>query len=66
MTDQVNHTYTRFVGFRAPDDFTARLERFSLQLGRRKSDVVRYLLVNCLNAYEGNTDAIAKISQEMY
>lgn len=66
MQEPLNSTYTRFLGFRAPDDLAARLDRFSHQLGRRKSDVIRYLLVRCLNAYEQDGDAIAKLRQEMY
>jgi hypothetical protein len=58
--------YTRFIGFRASDDLNVRLERFSGTLSRRKSDVIRYLLLSCLNAYEGDSDAIAKIRQELY
>jgi hypothetical protein len=58
--------YTSFVGFRTSDDLNVRLQRFSAVLGRRKSDVIRYLLVSCLNAYETDRDAIAKIKQELY
>jgi hypothetical protein len=43
-----------------------RLDRFSGALTRRKGDVIRYLLLSCLNAYEGDPDAIAKIRQELY
>lgn len=58
--------YTRFVGFRTDSDLHARLERFSRSLGRRRSDVARYLLLSCLNNYEGNREAIEKIRQAMY
>jgi len=58
--------YKRFIGFRASDDLHARLVRFSNQLGRNQSDVIRYLLVGCLAAYEADRDAIAKIRQELH
>ena len=66
MTSQSAKVYNRIIGFRASEDFEARLERFSHVLGRQKSDVVRYLLVSCLNAYEADRDAIAKIRQALY
>ena len=59
-------TYPDYIGFRASQDLNARLNRFSRALGRRKSDVIRYLLVGCLKAYEADKDAIAKIKQELY
>jgi hypothetical protein len=55
--------YNRFVGFRAPGDFSLRFERFSKTVGRSKSQVCRYLIATCLSAYEGDKDAIAKIRQ---
>ena len=58
--------YNRVIGFRASEDLEARLERFSHVLGRQRSDVIRYLLVSCLNAYETDRQAIAKIRQELY
>jgi len=66
MTPAPTSIYTKFVGFRTDSHFHDRLEGFSQTLGRRKSDVVRFLLINCLNAYEGDREAIAKIRQEMY
>jgi len=66
MTTELVNVYNSFVGFRTSDDLNARLQRFSTVLGRRKSDVIRYLLVSCLNAYETDRDAIAKIRQELY
>lgn len=66
MNQSQSSVYTHFVGFRTDDRLHDRLQGFSAVLGRRKSDVVRYLLVNCLNAYEGDREAIAKIKQEMY
>jgi hypothetical protein len=58
--------YPRIVGFRASEHLDIRLRRFSSAVGRHRSDVIRYLLISCLNAYEANTDAIAKIRQELY
>jgi hypothetical protein len=66
MTTEPVNVYNSFVGFRTSDDLNARLQRFSVVLGRRKSDVIRYLLVSCLNAYETDKEAIAKMKQELY
>jgi predicted DNA-binding protein len=66
MTTEPINVYNSFVGFRTSDDLNARLQRFSTVLGRRKSDIIRYLLVSCLNAYETDREAIAKIRQELY
>jgi len=66
MTSSPLNVYSSFIGFRASEDLNARIDRFSHALGRRKSDVIRYLLVSCLNAYETDRDAIAKIRQELY
>ena len=66
MTSQSVNVYNKVIGFRASGDLEVRLERFSRVLGRQKSDVVRYLLVSCLNAYEADRDAIAKIRQALY
>ena len=66
MNDEELNVYTDFIGFRAPQDLSARLERFSRALGRRRSDVIRYLLISCLSAYEADRDAIAKIKQGLY
>jgi predicted DNA-binding protein len=63
---QPERIYSRFVGFRASEDLNSRLDRFSAALTRRKSDVIRFLLLSCLNAYEGDPDAIAKLRQELY
>jgi predicted DNA-binding protein len=61
-----NTIYSRFVGFRAPQEMSDRLDRFSLALGRHKSDVIRYILGRSLTAYETDTAVIARIKQEMY
>lgn len=66
MNTESTPVYTRLVGFRTTDELDRRLRRFSIVLGRRRSDVIRYLLVSCLNAYEANSDAIAKIREELY
>jgi predicted DNA-binding protein len=58
--------YDSFVGFRASKDLHDRLDRFSGAVGRRKSDVLRFLIVRCLNAYESDAVAINKIKQELY
>ena len=58
--------YKKFVGFRASDELHARLAHFSNALGRHQSDVIRYLLISCLNAYEADKDAIAKIREELH
>jgi predicted DNA-binding protein len=66
MTQTAPRIYSRFVGFRTSEELNFRLERFSEALTRRKSDVIRYLLLSCLNSYEGDDEAIAKIRQELY
>jgi len=66
MTDKSLRVYSKFVGFRVSDDLHVRLARFSRVLGRHQSDVIRYLLISCLNAYETDGDAIAKIRQELH
>jgi predicted DNA-binding protein len=66
MNAQPTTVYNHFIGFRASDDLHARLESFSRALGRQKSDVIRYLLARCLNAYEGDGEAIARIRRELY
>jgi hypothetical protein len=65
MTQPQEHIYSHFVGFRAPSDFKLRFERFSTTVGRSKSQVCRYLIAQCLSAYETDKDAIAKIRQEI-
>jgi predicted DNA-binding protein len=65
MSELEERIYCRLVAFRAPDEFSLRLERFSKSVGRSKSQVVRYLIGQCLNAYEGDKDAILKIRQEI-
>jgi predicted DNA-binding protein len=57
--------YRRLVAFRAPDEFSLRLDRFSESVGRSRSQVARYLIAQCLSAYEGDKDAIMKIRQEI-
>jgi hypothetical protein len=59
------HIYNKFLGIRAPQDFVARFELFSKQVGRSKSQVCRYFLARCLSAYETDKDAMAKIRQEI-
>ena len=66
MTSRSANVYNKVIGFRVSEDVEVRLERFSRALGRQRSDVIRYLLVSCLNAYEANGDAIAKIRQVLY
>ena len=44
MTQAPQSIYTRFVGYRTDNCLHDRLDGFSAVLGRRKSDVVRYLL----------------------
>jgi predicted DNA-binding protein len=45
MSDRTFHVYKRLVAFRASDELHARLAQFSKALGRRQSDVIRYLLI---------------------
>jgi hypothetical protein len=66
MNSESPVVYDKFIGFRASADLHARLARFSSALGRHQSDVIRYLLINCLSAYEADRDAIAKIRQELH
>ena len=65
MPQPESRIYSRFVGFRASEELNSRLDHFSTALTRRKSDVIRFLLLRCLNAYEGDEDAIAKMRQEL-
>jgi hypothetical protein len=58
--------YDQFIGFRAPNDLNSRLERFSTRLGRRKSDTIRYLLINCLRSYENDEGAIRSMREQLY
>jgi metal-responsive CopG/Arc/MetJ family transcriptional regulator len=66
MASKIPTVYNRFLGIKVPDDLAERLDRFSRSLGRQRSDVIRYLLVSCLNAYEGDRTAMAKIKQELH
>jgi predicted DNA-binding protein len=66
MNETPQCIYKRFVGFRLTDEMDTRLHNFSSALGRRKSDVIRYLLLSCLNAYEADREAIERIRQELY
>ena len=65
MNQTQDNIYNRFLGIRVPEDFLTRLELFSRQVGRTKSQVCRYFLSQCLSAYETDKDAIAKIRQEI-
>ena len=66
MTSTNDRIYRTFVGFRAPPEFNDRLKRFSVAVGRHKSDVIRYLLGRCLAAYEADNAAIEKIKRDFY
>ena len=63
MKEQQERIYRRLIGFRAPDEFALRLDRFSQSVGRSRSQVARYLIGQCLSAYEGDEGAILKIRQ---
>lgn len=63
MKEPEERIYRRLVAFRAPDEFAFRLDRFSKDVGRSRSQVARYLIGQCLSAYEGDKDAILKIRQ---
>jgi hypothetical protein len=65
MNGSPDTIYNAFIGFRAPEDFLARFLRFSDNVGRSRSAVARYLIAQCLNAYETDRVAIAKIRQEI-
>lgn len=65
MNHEDERIYNRYIGIRAPHDFLQRIELFTSRVGRSKSQVCRYLLARCLAAYESDTDAIAKIRQEI-
>jgi hypothetical protein len=65
MNEHQDHIYNAFIGFRAPDDFLGRFVQFSDNVGRSRSAVARYLLAQCLNNYERDKVAIAKIRQEI-
>ena len=64
-TEEPEHIYNSFIAFRASNDFFERFQRFSKDVGRNKSVVARYLIAQCLSAYEADKDAIAKIRQEI-
>jgi predicted DNA-binding protein len=66
MKPTTERIYSSFVGFRAPPEFNDRLQRFSVALGRHKSDVIRYLIGRCLTAYEADSAAIEKIKRDLY
>ena len=66
MNHTEEHIYNSFIAFRASTDFLERFQRFSKDVGRNKSAVARYLLGECMNAYEGNKEALTKIRQELY
>jgi hypothetical protein len=57
--------YNAFIGFKAPEDFLERFERFSAVVGRNRSAVARHLLARCLSSYENDKIAIAKLRQEI-
>jgi hypothetical protein len=57
--------YNAFIGFRAPDDFLRRFLLFTNNVGRSRSAVARHLIAKCLNSYENDKVAIAKIRQEI-
>jgi predicted DNA-binding protein len=65
MKEPDERIYRRLVAFRAPDEFALRLDRFSHNVGRSRSQVARYLIGQCLSAYEGDKDAIMKIRHEI-
>lgn len=66
MTARPNYIYTDNVCFRSTPDLNARLIRFSTVLGHDKSHVIRFLLTQCLRAYEADAEAIARIREELY
>ncbi len=66
MSAESIRVYEKVVGFRVSNDLHARLAQFSRALGRHQSDVIRHLLTSCLNAYEADRNAIAKIRQELH
>ena len=65
MNDSSNITHNTFVGFRAPDDFVVRFNRFSKTVGRNRSAVARYLIGQCLNAYEDDPASMIRIRNEI-
>jgi predicted DNA-binding protein len=65
MKEPDERIYRRLVAFRAPDEFALRLDQFSQSVGRSRSQVARFLIGQCLNAYEGDKDAIMKIRQDI-
>ena len=66
MTTRPNHIYTHNVCFRSTPELNTRLARFSATLGYDKSHVIRYLLTQCLRAYEADAEAVARIKEELY
>ena len=60
------NVYTEFVAIRVDREFKERLKNFAKSVGRSQSDVVRFLLSQCLNSYENNKQAISRIRHEMH
>ena len=58
--------YSRYVAFKATEDLANRLDHFSRALGRRRSDVLRFMLGQLLNAYAADSEAIQKIKEQMH
>ena len=65
MNQSGEHIYNAFIGVKAPEDFLDRFAQFSTNVGRSRSAVARHLIAKCLNAYESDKVAIAKIRQEI-
>lgn len=65
MNESTDFTYNTLIGFKAPDDFVARFNRFSRNVGRNRSAVARYLIGQCLNAYENDQAALNRIRNEI-
>ena len=65
MNHSEQHIYSAFIAFRAPEDFLERFHQFSANVGRNRSAVARHLIAKCLQSYENDKVAIAKIRQEI-
>lgn len=58
--------YNAVIAFRASSDFNERFEAFVASIGRGRSAIARYLLAQCMTAYESDHEAIMKIRQSIF
>ena len=59
MMDREEKIYSNYIAFKVTNDFWGRFQRFSKLVGRSRSSVARYLISQCMDAYEADKVAIA-------